>query len=436
MARRASVAMRAALVAASLVMTVAAPPSGAAPLGAPPCDKPGRFVTQPHFLAMSLPRFPDSDYPYDSTITPARRQVWSADYGLGRVFSAAVANQNSVLTTADGGCNWTTVFSLPTVADSDGNSGALLTNIDKVLGVAVSKQPGTHDLYVDVEGQNLHTGDARLLISHSGGSSFTTHQFAGLVSARPVTSPAETGVAYVLGHPSDATQPQLWRTDDAGAHWTMGSVPPGVLWGSAPTTGLYVDPTVRRRVWAYTNDSTGVVFRSDDAGHTWQRVGQVGSHIQMFALWYHGRTPVIATAPSNAQAVAKDPTGTSTGTKNNLPYYLVELSTTGGKTWRELHSPVQGTGGYYEGQLTALAPPTGHGDVTALIDFTPDSKTSAIHALTATGARWRVTGQLPWADPSWLMATSMPVTPGSVGVWWLDCNNASTNWLFRYSTEQ
>jgi len=77
----------------------------------------------------------------------------------------------------------------------------------------------------------------------------------------------------------------LFKTTDGGAHWTELTRNPGLpagLWGNVGVTVSGADP---RRVWALIEADSGGVYRSDDAGATWQRVN--GEHkLRQRAFYY------------------------------------------------------------------------------------------------------------------------------------------------------
>lgn len=421
------------LIAATLLTTVAT--GGLADAGGgTPCSQAGRLVSEPHFLAVSLPDFPASDYPLDNVVTGHSHFVISADYGIGSRFRVAVANQSTVYLSSSGGCAWRRAYALPATVDSDGNSGALLANRDSILSVAVSKKPGTHDLYVEVEGPNLNTSDARVLVSHNDGKSFTTQVFPGLAAARPVTSPVDPRVVYVLGQPADGGENRLYRSNDAGASWEQLTMPAAVTWRRGPLSGLYVDPVVRKRLWSFVADDSGSVYRSDNAGRTWEAVGDTGRKIDFFGVWYDGRKPIIATAPTNGLATRPD---SVTGQPHPMDYWDIDVSRDGGGHWSQLQAPLPTQGESSLGAtLLALAQPTNDGDlVSAIVLTTSDQRNADIRTLTTRdGSEWSITADTRRPDLAAQPGASATVAPSSVGAWWLD-QPGTTNFLLRYTRE-
>ena len=79
----------------------------------------------------------------------------------------------------------------------------------------------------------------------------------------------------------------LFKTTDAGAHWTEitgnHGLPRG-LWGNV---GLAVSPASARRVWAIIEADSGGVYRSDDGGATWTWVNR--EHKLRQRAWYYMR---------------------------------------------------------------------------------------------------------------------------------------------------
>jgi photosystem II stability/assembly factor-like uncharacterized protein len=63
----------------------------------------------------------------------------------------------------------------------------------------------------------------------------------------------------------------LFRSTDAGEHWTEITRNPGLPAGMVGRIGVSVSPVDGNRVWAIVENADGGVFRSDDAGATWKR---------------------------------------------------------------------------------------------------------------------------------------------------------------------
>ena len=64
---------------------------------------------------------------------------------------------------------------------------------------------------------------------------------------------------------------KLWKSTDAGETWTDLSQNPGMPKGPLGKIGVTVSPADSNRVWAIVEANEGGVFRSDDAGKTWER---------------------------------------------------------------------------------------------------------------------------------------------------------------------
>ncbi|MGH7592820.1 MAG: WD40/YVTN/BNR-like repeat-containing protein, partial [Gemmatimonadales bacterium] len=62
----------------------------------------------------------------------------------------------------------------------------------------------------------------------------------------------------------------LWKTTDGGDHWTDISHAAGLPSGIWGNIGIAVSPARPSRVWALIEADSGGVYRSDDAGTTWQ----------------------------------------------------------------------------------------------------------------------------------------------------------------------
>ncbi len=64
---------------------------------------------------------------------------------------------------------------------------------------------------------------------------------------------------------------KLWKSIDGGDTWTELSSNPGMPEGPIGKIGVTVSPADSNRVWAIVEANEGGVFRSDDAGLTWER---------------------------------------------------------------------------------------------------------------------------------------------------------------------
>jgi len=64
---------------------------------------------------------------------------------------------------------------------------------------------------------------------------------------------------------------KLWKSTDGGDTWTDLTGNPGMPPGPVGKIGVTVSPADPNRVWAIVEAAEGGVFRSDDAGQTWER---------------------------------------------------------------------------------------------------------------------------------------------------------------------
>ena len=64
---------------------------------------------------------------------------------------------------------------------------------------------------------------------------------------------------------------KLWKSVDGGDTWTDLTANPGMPPGPVGKIGVTVSPADPNRVWAIVEAAEGGVFRSDDAGQTWER---------------------------------------------------------------------------------------------------------------------------------------------------------------------
>ena len=76
------------------------------------------------------------------------------------------------------------------------------------------------------------------------------------------------------GMSSGGPRSSLWKSSDGGDRWTDISRAPGLPRGVLGRIGVAVSPADGRRVYAVVEAEDGALFRSDDAGATWQRCSE------------------------------------------------------------------------------------------------------------------------------------------------------------------
>ena len=117
----------------------------------------------------------------------------------------------------------------------------------------------------------------------------------------------------------------LWKSTDAGDHWTELTFNDGMPHGPIGRIGVAVSAADPQRLYATIEtppeDSTGGIFRSDDGGQSWQRTS--GDQRWMVRPWYYS---VVRADPNDANTM-----------------YLMNLSTwrsiDGGHTFTRLRVP-------------------------------------------------------------------------------------------------
>ena len=117
----------------------------------------------------------------------------------------------------------------------------------------------------------------------------------------------------------------LWKSTNGGDTWRDLSGNPGIPKNPLGRIGVSVSPANPQRIYANIEsppeDSTGGIFRSDDAGATWRRTN--GDQKWMVRPWYYG-------------VVTADPTDTNTVYVMNLSTWK---STDGGRTFARIRVP-------------------------------------------------------------------------------------------------
>jgi photosystem II stability/assembly factor-like uncharacterized protein len=127
------------------------------------------------------------------------------------------------------------------------------------------------------------------------------------------------------GFIAGAARSGLWKTTDGGDTWKELTLNPGMPMNPVGRMGISVSPANPRRIYATIEcppeDSTGGIFRSDDAGATWERTS--GDQKWMVRPWYYS---VVTADPVDANTM-----------------YVMHLSTwrstDGGRTFSRIRLP-------------------------------------------------------------------------------------------------
>jgi photosystem II stability/assembly factor-like uncharacterized protein len=114
----------------------------------------------------------------------------------------------------------------------------------------------------------------------------------------------------------------LYKSSDAGAHWTKISGNPGFARGLLGKMGVAVSPVDSNIVYAIAQAHEGGVFRSNDGGATWTRVNDE-MKLRQRAFYY--------------MDIFADPQNANTVYSANVD--ALWKSTDGGKTWHALRPP-------------------------------------------------------------------------------------------------
>ncbi|HET7250785.1 MAG TPA: glycosyl hydrolase [Gemmatimonadales bacterium] len=77
----------------------------------------------------------------------------------------------------------------------------------------------------------------------------------------------------------------IFKSTDAGAHWTELTHNPGLPTGLLGNMGITVSPVMPSRVWALIEADSGGVYRSDDGGATWSWINR--DHKLRVRAWYY-----------------------------------------------------------------------------------------------------------------------------------------------------
>ena len=133
--------------------------------------------------------------------------------------------------------------------------------------------------------------------------------------------PAHGTCAERLTTSLPAVQVQLWKSTDGGATWSSLMDNDGLPEGPHGIIGVTVSPVNPDRVWAIIENENGGVYRSDDAGATWELLNSDRSLRQR--AWYYTRI-YADTEDANRVYVM------------NVAYHV---STDGGRTFEARYAP-------------------------------------------------------------------------------------------------
>ena len=113
----------------------------------------------------------------------------------------------------------------------------------------------------------------------------------------------------------------LWKSTDGGDTWTDISERTGLPKGTRGIIGIAISPANPERIWAIIEHQDGGVFRSDDAGSTWQKLNSERSLRQR--AWYYTRIYADTQDPEVVYVL-------------NVAYHK---STDGGRTFKRYVAP-------------------------------------------------------------------------------------------------
>lgn len=248
-------------------------------------------------------------------------------------------NSKSVLRSVDGGCSWQVVYRLPPApsAQSGPESGTdadVHTELDEIATIALprSKRAGNR-VYLGVLArgplrQNLGTAVVR---SDDGGEHWTSlraglpvHQELRQLSVAP--SDPDRLYAVFIGA---AKQPPtaLYASSNGGRSWSVRGAFDDLTASVGIRAKVTVDPADPDVLWAW-GDRRNQLYKSTDAGKTWQRIPYVNEPVTAFGI--HSQP------------------GSHPGSQSGQPSHLVALeslssqmirSDDGGTGWRRSPAP-------------------------------------------------------------------------------------------------
>ena len=173
----------------------------------------------------------------------------------------------------------------------------------------------------------------------------------------------------------------IFKSTDAGEHWTEITRNPGLPKGIIGNIGITASPVKEGRLWAIIEADSGGVFRSDDGGATWTKLNSDRKLRQR--AWYYTR---IFADPKNENEVYV----------TNVGFFR---STDGGKTYKPISVP---HGDNHDLWIAPNDPKrmieSNDGGATVTVDggetWTPENQASGqfYHVVTTTNFPYRVCG--------------------------------------------
>jgi len=211
-----------------------------------------------------------------------------------------------------------------------GKTWALLGFREEHVAAIRIHPTNAHTAWLAVFGNPFRSGNARgVYKTTDGGKTFSRTLFVDdstgaidiqLDPSNPEVMYAATWQAYRTSWAmsSGGLGSALWKSADGGTTWTnLTKTSKGLPTGVIGKIGIAVSPARTSRVWAIIEHDSGGVYRSDDAGATWQYINRDRKLRQR--AWYYSN-------------LAADPKDTNVVYALNVGFYR---SRDGGKTFRE-----------------------------------------------------------------------------------------------------
>jgi photosystem II stability/assembly factor-like uncharacterized protein len=203
--------------------------------------------------------------------------------GLGREWGPN--EERGVFKTADGGKNWKKVLYIdPQTACSDIATDPTNSNI-VYAGMYTYRRWAWH----------LESGGGNTAVfkSTNGGETWDRLSGKDRENGLPKTEMDRIGIAVATNEPNvvyviseTKTEGELWRSDDAGAHWRTVNRDPNINFRPFYYADIRVDPANENRVFAL----SGSLYESEDGGQNFRTIG-AAVHGDHQALWIDPLNP-------------------------------------------------------------------------------------------------------------------------------------------------
>lgn len=301
----------------------------------------------PGWTEIPAPEFPatdDEDVPVFGDRFDTYKHIWS--YAIDPVDPSTiyVTNRTTVMKSDDGGCAWEQVY---TTRLAEGQPCRVQTCWPRITRISIPHSAEGHQrVYL-----TLDIGPDRQIIVTDNGFQTTRRADSGLPKGLtwkdPVIAPSDAKVMYLVAEGLCGANRWLYRSGDAGVSWQrvtdvlrLPNNPQCVeLYSEGPPPSIVVDPLDASELWGWGAGEN--LFHSTDGGKQWERIESPLYRVDVLQLTRNGRRP----AGLWVLGVVVDKKASVPVLENDTYVPAIYRSRDKGKTWEQIESP-RGIGGF------------------------------------------------------------------------------------------